>query len=829
MMMRWNPIKRLARLTRQISTVVSPARAWFSTDMLPVGLVEPKTSQPRRAMLIKGLLGFGAAGTGEFLAAAAPLAEGTASFPDVTAVAISSTKFSSSTTAILTSGYAIAGDGGSGLYIRAQSPTTIPQATLNSLDGAHWAYVPDSRGVNARALGALGAMASAAQNTASIQAAIDYAIYFLRCGIVYLPDGIYETNDVIHLGYGVGGNGFSPYTEITFEGNGPSYGGSSSFGGTNIVPQFADRPCINIQGGRLARVRRMALTGRNGSWVSANGLGVDISPRADDRVETNWLDPRLIRANPNMNAQFAPYAGICVDGYSGAQPSPSYPDVTYPAWLGSVSQYDKAFSSDVHVRDAYIRGFVAGVASSPCNASGNGDFVRIFDTQLQHNVYHFSIGDFEARNCSMENCNTGTCFTVIAANVHGNRKGYLSATMLNCTFDGCIQAFSAQSDIFGFFKLDGCYGESMWRIGDVVGGPGATNPLKFENCQFSLTSQESAMRGVPPTVLDCRNSDSIQVSFDNCVIGGFKGVAVFAGPASCFSFKNSMIEGPQTHSRTFEHLASNFLCGGIMLNPGPLGSKAAEFSVVNNVLHYNIDTGSRLGHSIGPVQQSSRSFPICAWVRHAAPINSVNAAQNVFELWPLKSALQKAAIGASNISLNGRELSIRNVPPKLNPVRDGGAPGDVLYDINSGSVFWVYSWDGTTIKATLQNNYSGVQPKPIVPFSTTDDGTLWIGLSRAYLPSNYTIGTTSTSSPEIVAVGDASGNGSHVTSQFVKHDWLGPLDQTVDNWINPIDAQIVAVTSGTSGLGGRLTLGGKPTVSIRRCLGFITRAPPANV
>jgi hypothetical protein len=103
-------------------------------------------------------------------------------------------------------------------------------------------------------------------------------------------------------------------------------------------------------------------------------------------------------------------------------------------------------------------------------------------------------------------------------------------------------------------------------------------------------------------------------------------------------------------------------------------------------------------------------------------------------------------------------------------MRDGGFPGDIIRDVNSGSIFWISSYTGpaaadaaaaATIIAKLQNNM-----KPdgslYTAFSTTV-GNLEFIVTRMYAQSDGTIGDTTSGSAIITNVGNEAGSFSYGT------------------------------------------------------------------
>lgn len=97
--------------------------------------------------------------------------------------------------ALRTLGYATPGDGGGALYKRAASEPSH-DGKVQSADGAWWEYAETE--ANAKAFGAKGD--NATNDSAAIQAAIDYAELQTPSCVCYVPPGRYRLNATLRIG-----------------------------------------------------------------------------------------------------------------------------------------------------------------------------------------------------------------------------------------------------------------------------------------------------------------------------------------------------------------------------------------------------------------------------------------------------------------------------------------------------------------------------------------------------------------------------------------------------------------------------------------------------
>ncbi len=710
-------------------------------------------------------------------------------------------------------GCSTAGDGGGGLFRRITSdfpPVGVGGAQVGVVtiaDGSKWVYVPDPRGVNARAFGAH-PDASGAVNAQAIQNALIFDMYYAKCGVVYIPGGDYDVDETIHVGYGVDG-----FYGTSLEGDG-RFGIAFPPSGTILRTTKSDRPCISVQGGRSIKIRALSLSGPNLSYLQTNALGYLNPPvnGVDDLDVANWISPSM---DAKFNGRYTPCAAIAIDPYSGPQPVDHYPDVYYPPFLGAVSQYNKNFTSAVAIEDVYAEGFCVPVAVQPCDADGNGDFVYLRDCVFSYNVYGVvSVGNTQSRSLSGDNLNTAQFHTAITNSTHGRQTGKIGADWRNCTFGACIQWLDVPAAGYaGAVRFVGCYGEVVWRLG-VWGSNAATNcPLSFEACEISFDGQTN-FRGIPVNLLE---ATATNVSIRSSTFTNYASTCGMGGQARFFSIDGLQLGTVSSRTNTYEKIAHNFLSGGIMFNPQEDGKPS--LCAIKPVTKYNLDSGANIGTSVTANGIGvDRTSCVPAWISTACNANTIGADQVIPPLWQVYAKTTFA------VSLTGRTLTL-TLPGGFQPSITGTEPGDVIFDDNTQLVFFIRSRVGSVVTAVLQNGYKNSVVN--VPFSSTV-GNFYFGNARAYLTQYYLNATFSTGSTTVSSVARADGYGGIVTTNMANGDFVfvWPSQYKADFSFSDSAATISSLTDGSP---GSLVLGAVPLRSETRSLGFLIRKPPANV
>lgn len=665
-------------------------------------------------------------------------------------------------------------------------------------------------------------VADAAATRAAVQAAVDAVIYnddpTQSAGLnqtVYAPAGLYYINDTIHLGYGTG------FNSVTFEGDTACYRGEAPFNGAVFITTFSDRPAFNFQGSRISTLRGIAIKGLLASYIQTNNLAAPnpiATPSLDDTVAANWNDPALAST---QDSRYAPYAAITVDAYSGTRPGTSYPNVAYPAFLGTVAQYGKNFSSDVLIEDVYIQGFNTAVVVQPCDADGNGDFVKIRRCYFEQCKYGISIGNSQSRNVSIDGLVAHQMYSIFTNSKHGRQIGKFGSNIRDLSAYWIINLFEFGSYYAGPMTFDNCYIEAIWRIGTQLTSAQTEVAINFNTSEFYFTLQDD-VRGVPADVLsNGGGSDAGVVNFNGCTFWGYPSIAGFNFNGVTF------IGGTQfrcdTRTALYEKFAHNATCGGLITR-----QLANPESADLKTTFYDLDTGGIEGTtrrtSLWRNGTRKNCIPLYA--------TNVGASEEPYDSFPNKSPYFRGIVNKSEFSslalVNKTLTGTFSSRADWQFMNNGPLPGDVIWDDQTGMSFFVRSRTGTTFIAEAQNNYKSNGSGgfvPIASFSTTV-GNFYIRNTRLYTPRLYLRGDTTAGNATATNVGRDDGFGAWYDAQIAVGDAFAIL-ATQDRW----QSDATAFISARDQSAGTITMsaGAEVRASTRRRFDLFIRTGPSNV
>lgn len=631
--------------------------------------------------------------------------------------------------------------------------------------------------------------------TAEMQAMIDASIYGGTANQsgghharVKFPPGIWRYTKTLHGGYGVGG-----FSSVWLEGEGNAYAGNPGFGGTIFLADFDDGPAINFQGSRSPKMTDITLLGRNYDHIHDNDLG-GANPLLDDTIAENWLDPAIPR---RALGRYTPYAGVSVDAYSGPRPIESLPDVDYPAFLGNPGQYNKAFSSDLTLIDVRILGFVATVAVQPCDADGNGDFVKTVRARFSHSIWGVGAGNTQSRNLSSENLTLNRMFCGMTAKQFGRGNGKFHGPINNISASNIIKLVDVDStSVAGPLIFTGGYAENLHKIGDFGLGSSAETAVIFKALTLDFGGQNDA-RGVPAQTFGGDNRP-VGIRFTGCTLNAIPSVAVFGT-------KNVVLEDTQIISNRmkpgaivemYEKFAHNVLAGGVFAGDGqPRPGQSIKFSP------YNLDTGALMDPIMS--EDGTRESSRVTCIPHH--IFQVNHKFDPYD-GPVRKKVRPTVIPKANTvaAISGREL-IMTIPPRSEGrfARLGPLPGYVMIDDESGTVVFVKTRNGLTITGVIQNNYKNGQIWKPISLNTGH----WIVLNSClYVTPYYARADLVQGSNALTNVASDDGDGAWLPDAVKVGDYPYIID-THDSWVNPEGCRVVAVHPQTATAPASIVLG----------------------
>ena len=638
----------------------------------------------------------------------------------------------------------------------------------------------------------------------NLQRAVDLAVYGNRTRLI-LPPGIIHKSRTLHVGYGV--NGFS---SLYLSGQGRSFEGEgNNFAGTVIICDHAVGVGINIQGGREVVVEDFTIRGRNYFYIRDASPMQFTVPSWDDVSGSNWVDPALLAENAHADSVTAPYAGISIDGYSGLRPFPSYPDVTYPPDIfgKGVTQYQRAYSSNIHLNRVEVLGFVVGVVNQPCNDDGNGDFLSMNKCSIRYCRYGLSIGNSQSRNVGMVDCDISCVHTQIVTTAHGKQRGHLGGTISNLSGGCFVQTLESGMAYGGPVTFINYYAELIWKIA-TLGNASNDCALTFINGQFDFHAHGIDARGVPGEIV---TGDLGAVKFSGCTFQGYPHVLNLGGGISrvledCKFFPDT----DNVPTTIAQRLAHNGTCGGATFG---WMNTFDEMNVVRpHYPRYDVDTGAQDDVSEGSLgSRCDRGKSPNSYANNLLPMRAAVASTRQANCRG-RDAWDKSTL--SSCSLVGKTLTIVfTFRSEFEFVTRGGLPGDVIVDPSSGSVFRVDMRVHLMITATLLNNYRRVGGtfQTFTAFSTSK-GTLFVLNTRKYVTSSPIVGTAAYNANMVTAAGRGDGWGGFI-DEIQVGDWM-QIDDFTDPFWSVTGANVTAIDKDAQtivfGGNSRLAFANKP-------------------
>jgi hypothetical protein len=633
-----------------------------------------------------------------------------------------------------------------------------------------------------------------ADDTAAIQAAIDWAVYqnqtananVTSLGAVHIPEGTYKISSTIQLGYG------ETFHSVHLYGDGVKYDGNKQFCGTTLVCTFNDAPGLAVNGGRNTTIKNLTIIGLNAAWIGNNQLGfMPYPPTIDDLVASNWVDPSF---PASASSQYAPYAGIAIDPYAGVQPTVHYPNVTFPSWSGITTQYGKNFSSQTLIENCQINGFVIGVANQPSNVDGNGDFTKLISCSIKNCQYGVSIGNSQSRLFRMSNCVIFNVFTGFVTAVNGKQIGKPSNLIDSTEISFSMYWLDVPTLRFGGgLTFQNCYGESIYSIGNVgQAGTVDNQGVLFQSCEWYFNR---ITHGVPPYTLKALGN--APVTFNNCSFTAqiSPNNYHFIGNAKVYKFDNCFLNVGETANYYWEKYPVN-ATGGITFSNA--ANNCNSFSVSANRL-FNLNTGnlSNLNNLIGNKNACQRTYGIPIY-SDLVTCSSAGTQDGGFNFTAGSYVISKPVPVISGTTVT---MDLNGHMPYLGFFTQlGFEVGDFVVDAPTETVFFVKARTGFVITMEAQNNYTQAG-NLITPI--TSSGFMYSTNCRLYTLGFVTLGTYTFGSAVITNFQRPDGFSGYINSVDLgvragDHLWVGDSTvfnpQATDPLINVVGATSVTLT-----------------------------------
>jgi hypothetical protein len=676
-------------------------------------------------------------------------------------------------------------------------------------------------------------------DTAAIQNAIDYATYFAKAKC-YLPGGRYRITKTLQAGYGVGFPS-NPYASPHIYGDGMVYRGETFSAGTVIIADFNNAPAINFQGVRTGSMSDISIVGQNLTYALTNRLGswgltAAERPTVNDLLVSNWIDPAFPAAS---SSRYAPYAGITTDAYSGSRPATSYPDVTYPAFLGTVSQWNKVgTSAQISFNNVYVAGFYGGLVTYPSGGDGQGEFYQFNSCLFEYNAYGVVITHTQARNFVLNGSRVENSWAALVNGVFGNQNGSAVFEAYGCAFDRNINILQLSGGANGPAVLNGCYGESNYRLGDFTfGGATSRQKITLDGCEFSFAGQNA--RGAPESLM---GGQSGIASVSNCKFANFLGLPMFDLNVSDFSGNNfslTDVYGGWCFVRTGAGDKIPPLYGyyplvemGVALRSSAPSPFIGEPQLIEN---FNPTTGVAVSGNIVAGGNDSGYIGRGAPSLVSSSTKTNNAAADGGILNGFNGFAQRI-VGRTTYTLTMSGVTATITVPALASEDvyniSGMNPGDLIVwsdgvSTKTPRVFYIRARTANVITAELQNGFtvtvdgSGYPTVPTVSGTVDASRDLYFHCCRFYMPTVFQNATLTAASAVMTVVETPVGTMS--TTDFAVDDAFYAAEYT-DYWITPTSSRITIVDSGAK----TITLVGNSRVTERRRIPVMIKKAPVN-
>lgn len=765
-----------------------------------------------------------------------------------TKAAVQAATISGSVNHIRIAGYTSYGDGGGANYVRVASQPGHA-LKIQSADGAWWEWrdvilTPEMAGAVGDATWTEGSAGTwtGTDNSTALQNAIDAVTYFKLADRLSFRRAVqgsslsapvaslaYRITKTLHLGYG------DQFITTRIEGPGRAIGAGYS---PVILCDFSNGPALAVNGQRDCVIQGITLWGRNWDWINQNTMGSVSGAVNDDTVAANWVGSATggPTISPVADNQYTQYCGVCVDGYAGAAPGTNpYPNITRPSYAGGGTIYNNGTpSSNTLLRNVGIHGFVVGFGVQTGNFDSNGDFSRTDNCVFENNKIPIAVGNTQSREVSSQGCSFANAFCVWDTITYGHQNGKLGTCMLGCDMSQCISIFNlCSTSVSGPLVFDACYAEAGYRIGDIAASAESETSVTFNNCQFDFSGQNPTYtRGVPAQMFGGANQH-INIQFFGGVLTNYWSVCSISFYGMDIRFNGTLFQPqnyPTVRAVAYQCLAHNATAGGLVL--GGFGRNDVKPSNVMKFAQMNADTIADNGAAlIGPRQiTSNRPFCACIYSEYLTESSQNDGVGVWFPKPSGNSFFDKTTItSASLVNSSGKMVLTFTTPSTtlFNLKYNGGHNGDVLWDDQTGSVFFIRSVTGAgptfVITAVLQNNYKTVAGVASTRTAVSlNSGNFYICNSRYYTPTNFTQGDFSTSSANITNVGNAAGSNFWVTTDIVAGDILYN-DDTRSGLFASTNGTIATVAAAT------ITIGGNPALALtKQRLGIFIKNPPSN-
>ena len=326
---------------------------------------------------------------------------------------------------------------------------------------------------------------SGTDDTAAIQAAIDYAITV--GGTVYLPSGGYKITSSLMV-YRAG-------TFISCKFLGEYSSGLVNKGTVIWHTSMLTTPALMIQGARGVSVQGIQFYGSN-----------EVPENVDWFYEAGFLVAGV------RSTAYSPQGAICIDPFTSSVPS----DGGYP---GYTSYYNASalYSSEVVIRDCRFRAQMVAINYSPTGKAANNENSTVDTVTFKNCTTAIKLNQIQSKGLTFLNLYGDIVYTIIDAytNATSGSAGFYWAGASFSRVNTIIQTLSQDPTAGGItqnWSIQGGYFEATYQIGYIGNGDGPTYvPGAFNSCTFWF-SQVDNTKPINDSVL----VNYAPLTFNNC-------------------------------------------------------------------------------------------------------------------------------------------------------------------------------------------------------------------------------------------------------------------------------------------------------------------------
>lgn len=362
-----------------------------------------------------------------------------------------------------------------------------------------------------------------ADDTVPMQKSIDACIASAKIGVVRIPYGQYMISKGLLVRRSTGPGQPGLFVTLSIIGEVYAYDVGSIGASSAIRCTHTDNFCIGIQKGKGCTVENLAINGRNNINFNSN-YGDLISPSAV------WV------INGCRDNQYSPYAGIVIDPFgdntvvSGDQ---------YPGFTDMYTEVSNAGSTDVRIKNCFVRSFVVNACVSPNGTTQNAELIKIDDCTLETCRSAVSTGNTQTRTVWVRNLRVWQNTECVIDSVRYGGGGS-PAELIGANIAGGVKYLTLNSTVgIPYAKFTDVYAESLFSIGGDFFNVTAGTQMWFTNCEIKLMGGEASSS--PMTMLVRAN----MCSFVNCILAYYATGLTLAYPVDCriMSVKDCKLSG----------------------------------------------------------------------------------------------------------------------------------------------------------------------------------------------------------------------------------------------------------------------------------------------